>query len=212
MLRCMACGRRLTGDTGYYRHRDACTEFMEAQPVLPPTRGRHSVGRGYRSDWYEEVVTKLLSQIHLDNSVIADVVAELNGNDLPDPAALSRIDRERAAALQRLQRDRDVRAWEAATLRLDVQEAEVRSTRSDGIPAGKVVEYLRGLPVTWQRAKGGTGRRLLAETLFSEVRALGFREMEFELTAHAVRMGLEATLPSGPLAIRVSGYGRGERI
>jgi len=119
-----------------------------------------------------------LSEIYLDNSVIADVVAELNGDHSPDPAALSRIDRERADALQRLQHDRDVRTWEAATRRLDLQEAEVRSTRIERIPAGKVVEYLRRLPVTWQRAKGGTGRRLLAETLFSEVRALGFREME----------------------------------
>ena len=28
MLHCAACGTRLTGDTGYYRHRDACTAFV----------------------------------------------------------------------------------------------------------------------------------------------------------------------------------------
>lgn len=124
---------------------------------------------------------------------------------------LSRIDRERANTLQRLGQDRNVEAWGGANRRLDSEETEARAKRGVQIPSSKVVEYLRDLPMTWQSAKGGTRRRLLSESLFYEVRALGFLEMEFALTSHAVRMGLGAALPSGPLAVTISGYGRGER-
>lgn len=40
MLHCADCGSRLTGDTGYYRHRNACQSFLNARPDLPRRRGR----------------------------------------------------------------------------------------------------------------------------------------------------------------------------
>jgi hypothetical protein len=52
---------------------------------------------------------------------------------------------------------------------------------------------------------------MLAEALFSRIRASGFREIEFELTPHGAALGLAEALPSGRLELRVSGYGRGER-
>jgi len=52
---------------------------------------------------------------------------------------------------------------------------------------------------------------MLAEALFSNIRASGLREMEFELTPHGIALGLAEALPQGKLELRVSGYGRGER-
>jgi hypothetical protein len=69
---------------------------------------------------------------------------------------------------------------------------------------------LLNLPETWRRAAGGRGRRMVAEALFSSVRVLGFREIEFELTPNGAALGLAEALPEG-LELRVSGYGRGER-
>jgi hypothetical protein len=96
--------------------------------------------------------------------------------------------------------------------RLDAEASAARADTADVIPAAKVVEYLRDLPTTWERASGGTGRRILAEAVFSEIRTLGFKEMEFELTDEAKRMGLGTALPEGTFTVGVSGYGRGERI
>ena len=50
----------------------------------------------------------------------------------------------------------------------------------------------------------------LAEALFSGIHALGFREIDFELTPHGAALGLAEALPSGRLELRASGYGRGE--
>ena len=52
---------------------------------------------------------------------------------------------------------------------------------------------------------------MLAEALFSGIHALGFHEIDFELTPHGAALGLAEALPSGRLELRVSGYGRGER-
>jgi hypothetical protein len=53
---------------------------------------------------------------------------------------------------------------------------------------------------------------MLAETLFSGIRVLGFREIEFELTPQGAALGLAEALPSGRLELRVSGDGWGERV
>ena len=38
LLHCAACGRRLTGHVGRYRHVDACAEFKAAKPTMVPWR------------------------------------------------------------------------------------------------------------------------------------------------------------------------------
>ena len=100
-------------------------------------------------------------------------------------------------ALKKLERDRDFAHWEATMRRLHAEEAAARAQNVDRIPAAKVVEYLRELGVTWGRANWGPGRKQFAEAVFSKIRALGFKEMEFELTDEAKRMGLGEALPEG---------------
>ncbi len=63
------------------------------------------------------------------------------------------------------------------------------------------------------RSRGWPSRRstALADVLFSRIKATGFREIEFELTANAAALGMAAALPAEGLELRISGYGRGER-
>jgi len=95
--------------------------------------------------------------------------------------------------------------------RLDREEREAATTASDAVEPSQVVACLRDLPETWRRAEGGRGRRMLAEALFSRIKARGFREIEFELTENAAALGLGAAVPAEGLELRISGYGRGER-
>jgi hypothetical protein len=161
--------------------------------------------------WYEDAVGDLLEHASMGADVVAQVVGEIGCDAAPDPLVLARIKRERSAATLKLERDRDVDAWQATMGRLDAEEAAASRTLSEVLPAAQVVAYLRALPETWRRATGGRGRRMLAEALFSGIRASGFREIEFELTPHGMAMGLAEALPTGRLELRVSGYGRGER-
>jgi len=174
-------------------------------------RGRHAAGRGYPMRWYEDAVGDLLAHASVGADVVAKVVAEVQRDAAPDPGLLARIRRERSAATQKLERDRDIEAWEATMRRLDAEEAAIKSSKREVIPAAQVAKYLRELPVTWRRALGGSGRRLLAEALFSRIRVLGFREIEFEVTSHGAALGLAEALPAGRFELRISGYGRGER-
>jgi hypothetical protein len=76
------------------------------------------------------------------------------------------------------------------------------------VPADLAVSYLRELPKTWAKAKGGKGREMLATALFDRIDVLGMREATVHLSAHAVRHGLAAVLPAefdSPVS------GRGER-
>ena len=73
MLHCADCGDRLTGDTGYYRHRDPCRSFMEATPDLPRRPGR-THGKAYPREMYETVVAEVLSEVKLNAKLLTTVV------------------------------------------------------------------------------------------------------------------------------------------
>jgi hypothetical protein len=122
------------------------------------TRGRHATGRGYPMNWYEEVVGDLLKHVSLGADVVAKVVDEIQREAAPDPLQTARVKRERAAATQRLERDRDTEAWQATMWGLDAEEAATKGTPPEVIPAAQVVAYLRNLLETWDHAKGGRGR------------------------------------------------------
>lgn len=212
MLTCAACGSRLTGDTNYYRHRDACDAFIAAAPPRPPgSRGRRP-GMGYRRESVEDLVGALLTKVCVDDTVIADVVSAIGRQaQVPDPVAQARIGQQRDAAVRRYLADRDTRGLEAAMSRLDAEEVQAREVRVvESVPADFVVKSLRNLAVTWTKAAGGLGRRGLAEALFAEIKLLGMTEMEVSLTDSAVARGLGAALPESMTLI--VGNGRGERI
>jgi hypothetical protein len=208
MLHCAACGRRLTGDTGYYRHREPCPPFIAARPEH---RGRgRTLGHAYRREMYEQIVEDLLAQAAVGASAIAGMVAEVNrAESTPDRFVLDRIARERERSMAHYLRDRDAARLEQSMARLDQEQAaaEIRE-RSDDIPADVAVRYVQDLPETWRKAEAGSGRQLLASALFDRIDVLGIKEATVHLSAHAVRHGLGAALP-GEVGILVSG--RGER-
>jgi hypothetical protein len=68
--------------------------------------------------------------------------------------------------------------------------------------------YLRELPKTWAKAKGGKGRAMLATALFDRIDVLGKREATVYLSAESVRHGLGAVIPA-ELDSLVSGRGDG---
>jgi hypothetical protein len=159
---------------------------------------------------YERVVEGILGEAALSAPTLTAVIGTLTpAAPRADDAALARIARERDAAMARYLRDRDSTALDATMRRLDADEARARQPREDdGVPAEVALEYLRALPETWTKARGGPGRQLLADAMFERIEVLGLREATAHLSDHAVRHGLAAVLPE-EFGISVSG--RGER-
>ena len=210
MLHCAECGTRLTGDTGYYRHRSPCPSFVAARPELPRRRGR-THGMAYRREWYEDAVGRILDEASVNAGLLTSVVAEVgNPASRPDRATLARVHRERDLAAARYVHDRDLEALTRAMERLDVEERAAETPHVvEGVPADKAVEYLRELGATWDAADGGPGRRMVAQALFERIDATGFREVAIHLTDHAIAHGFQTVLPE---RFGISVSGRGERI
>ncbi len=173
MLHCAACGKRLTGDTGYYRHREPCPPFVAARPEH---RGRgRTLGHAYRRELYEQIVEELLAEASVGASAIASVVGEVNrATSAPDRLAPDRIARERERAMAHYLRDRDASRLEQTMTRLDQEQAAAETReRPDDIPADVAVRFVQDLPETWRKAEGGSGRQLLASALFDRIDVLG---------------------------------------
>ena len=68
------------------------------------------------------------------------------------------------------------------------------------------------MPRLWADASP-TGRQGLVQALFVRLDVLGYQQLEFELSADALDLGLDATLPHRlELQHEVGESGRGERI
>ena len=78
--------------------------------------------------------------------------------------------------------------------------------------AAEIVEYARSLPRLWAESSS-TGRQALVQALFARLDVLGYQRLEFELTADALDLGLDAVLPHRiALEHEIGEFGRGERI
>ncbi len=209
MLHSAGCGARLTGDTGYYRHRQPCAAFVAARSAIGPRRGR-SPGHAYRMELYEQVVEGILAEVAVGAGTLTAVVGHLTGAPTPPSQDHGRLDQERQRVLAQYVRDRDAAKLDREMTRLD-REAMVAAAPDPAapIPTDVAVRYLRALPDTWRRANGGPGRAQLARALFARIDVLGLQEATVHLTDHAVRHGFAAALP-GELRLLVCG--RGERI
>jgi hypothetical protein len=211
MLYCAACGKRLTGDTGFYRHHDACDGFKEATPEWPASwKGRRD-GKAYRRELFEEAIGVLLDRVSVNAAVVARVVGDVvPAEGGPDVTTLRRIDQERAAAASRVLKDRDYAGLQRTMERLDREEQEARKPRQrEGIPAEKAVAYLQALGDAWRLGEGGPCRAMVARSVFERLEASGFRELKVNLTEEARAHAFAAAVPEQFTAS--VGYGRGER-
>ena len=213
LLVCGACGRRLTGHVGRYRHVDACDAFKAAKPEATPWKyagDRRTKGESYLAEVYDDLVPQLLEHVSVGAGTVATVLDGMGQS--PDAAfSVARIERERETTATRFVRDRDIAALEATMARLDAEEAEVRA-RDDSITPDQAVAWLQNLPVLWHAADD-SGRRMLTEAIFEKVEVLGVQSMRIHPTPEADAHGWSVAFGTEPRLLNwFSTYGRGERI
>ena len=219
LLHCAACGRRLTGHVGRYRHVDACTEFKAAKPTRVPWRSpgdRRLKGESYKIEVYDNLLPQLLSRVSVGAKTMTQVVDGLNTH--PDTTfALARIERDRDAALRRYRQDGDSVALDASWARLDAEEREAQ-TSTQVISAEEATAWLQDLPALWEAADD-SGRRLLTEALFEKVEVLGVQSVTIHPTPEADAHGwseafgpMPQLIPVEMVAGAIGTDGRGERI
>src|SRR5664280_1528684 len=171
-------------------------------------------GHSYPQAWYEDAVGAILGEIgRVDDATISEVV-RLHGAHRPsaDELSLARIVRAREEAGRQLTKTRDVVAWQAAMGRLDAEEQVAKEPfEARRLTPPEIIDYLRSLPRLWADS-GPDGRQALVVAIFARLDVLGFQRLEYELTADAVDLGLDAALPAVlALESKIGEFGRGER-
>ena len=217
LLACAACGRRLTGHVGRYRHMDACEAFKAAAPRRVQRDGEtldpRVRGESYKVEVYEDAIRRAFEHVAVSSTLKASTVAiarrrELDGGD---DLALARIGRERDRAALRFAKDRDLGQLEATMARLDA-EAQAAVVRPSRIPtAAEARAYLESLP-NLSATTSDAGRKAIAEGVFERIDVLGATDYTFTLTAHAKARGWDAAFGAGAAAVKEGRSGRGERI
>ena len=157
LLACEACGRRLIGHVGRYRHTDACEAFRAAAPRKVQRDGAtidpRVRGESYKVDVYERVIGRAFEHVAVSARLKTATVAQATRPDPEggDELALARIKREREQAALRFAKDRDLGRLEATMARLDA-EAAAAVVRPSRIPtAAEARAYLESLPDLWAK-------------------------------------------------------------
>ena len=200
LIRCRACGRRLTGHVERYRHVEACAAFRAARPG--GTDPRH-LGDSYLAAVYDEVAPRALAHVVAKAGLIAEVEASIGDRvgRLPDQFGLARIRRERQQATRRLEDDRDVVAWQTTMGRLDREEAEAQAAESPRLTSREIAESLADLQGLFADAEPATRHRIV-QALFEQVEVLGPNEVRPYPSVEAEARGWAAAM-SGELRVEV---------
>jgi hypothetical protein len=209
LLRCRACGRRLIGHSGRYRHTDACPAFREARTEA--RWDRRGAGDSYETEVYDRVLPRALAKVTANAALVAEVAGAIES--LPasvDELAFQRIRRARRDATARLERDRDTVTWKATMARLDAEESEVQVSPEPRLTREAVAEALTDLQLLFQRSQIGTQKRI-AQALFEHVEVLGPARVWLYPSDEAVALGW-ATAMTGEFTAPLRQSGRGERI
>ena len=215
LLACAACGRRLIGHVGRYRHQDACAAFAAAAPRRLQRDGRtvdpRVRGESYKAEVYEDAIGLALGHVAVSASLRARAVSEAvgrTGPGGPDALLQARTRRERERAALQYARDRDIARLEATMARIDA-EAEAAVARPSRVPtAAEARAYLESLPDLWAKTSDA-GRKAIAEAVFERVDVLGASDYTFTLTAAARARGWDAAFGPGVLRLEPQG-GRGK--
>ena len=154
------CGRRLTGDTGYYRHREPCQPFVAARPEH---RGRGQLGprprlppRTLRAD--RESSSPRCRWVPRRSRAWSARLRRAAGARPPGAATGSPA--SASAPWPATCAIGMPRPWSGRWLASIAQEAAAATARqaAEAIPADVAVRYVRELPETWRKAEGGSGR------------------------------------------------------
>ncbi|HSW41039.1 MAG TPA: recombinase family protein [Patescibacteria group bacterium] len=214
LLACAACGRRLIGHVGRYRHQDACGAFRAAAPRRIQADGEtvdpRVRGESYKVAVYEDAIGLALGHVAVSARLKAAAIplATRPEHVGPDVLAQARIRRERERAALQFAKDRDLARLEATMARLDA-EAAAAVVRPSRIPtAAEARAYLESLPDLWAKTSDA-GRHAIAEATFERIDVLGATDYTFTLTAHAKARGWDAAFGAGVLRLQGQG-GRGK--
>jgi DNA invertase Pin-like site-specific DNA recombinase len=206
LLHCSACGRRLTGHTGRYRHVDACLAFRAARP-----KTRSSYGHSYKAEVYEDLVPQILARVSVNAALMAQTVTLATTPERSDSFTTARIKRDRQAALARFELDRDLMGLQATFERLDGDEEEAKAHEDHGPTAEQANEWLRDLPALWAHA-APDGQRLLVEAIFERIDVLGLVSADITPTPEAESRGWSIAFGDPVVLGAKVKTGRGERI
>lgn len=214
LLTCAACGRRLIGHVGRYRHQDACDAFRAAAPRRVQRDGRtldpRVRGESYKVSVYENAIGRAFEHVAVSARLKADTVAQATRpeGDGSNLMVKARIRRERERAALQFAKDRDLGRLEATMVRLDA-EAQAAVVRPSRVPTAEEARaYLESLPELWA-ATSDAGRRAIAEAVFERIDVLGVTDYAFTLTAAAKTRGWDAAF--GPDVLRIpTDSGRGK--
>lgn len=210
LLACAACGRRLIGHVGRYRHQDACAAFRAAAPRRLQADGRtvdpRVRGESYKLEVYEDAIGLALSHVAVSTRLKTAVVAEAVRPDAEgsDVLLLARLKRERERAALQFAKDRDFAALEATLARLDAEAESARERPSRRPTAAEARAYLESLPELWANTSDA-GRKAIAEAVFERIEVLGASDFTFTLTAQAKARGWDAAFGSGVLRLGEQG-------
>jgi DNA invertase Pin-like site-specific DNA recombinase len=214
LLACAACGRRLIGHVGRYRHPEACEAFTAAAPRRVQRDGEtidpRVRGESYKVDVYEDAIGLAFEHVAVSSTLKTSTVAIARRPE-PDGDALvrARISRERERAALRFAKDRDLGQLEATMARLDA-EAQAAVVRPSRIPtAAEARAYLESLPDLWDKTSDA-GRKAIAEAVFERIDVLGVSDYTFTLTAAAKARGWDAAF--GPGVLRVEEESHSSRV
>ena len=216
LLACAACGRRLIGHVGRYRHP---TYARRSGP--PPRRVQRDgatidprvKGESYKVEVYEQVIGRAFEHVAVSARLKVDTVAlarrpEPDGGDvLAPPASPGSATGRRCSSRGIVTSAASRRQWPASTPR-----RQRRCVRPSRIPtAAEARAYLEELPTLWAKTSDA-GRHAIAEAVFERIDVLGATDYTFTLTAHAKARGWDAAFGAGVVAVKEGQSGRGERI
>ena len=214
LLACAACGRRLIGHVGRYRHQEACAPFAAAAPRRLRRDGRtvdpRVRGESYKVDVYEDAIGRAFEHVAVSARLKTHTVAEATRREPEggDVLAQARIKRERERAAPQFAKDRDLGRLEATMARLDA-EAAAAVVRPSRIPtAAEARAYLESLPELWAKTSDA-GRKAISEAVFERIDVLGATDFTFTLTAAAKARGWDAAFGPGVVRLEHQG-GRGK--
>jgi hypothetical protein len=207
LLECV-CGKRLRGDGAFSNG-----QRRKLHPEPCEAWGRRA--RLPNVTWEEPILAQV-SNIRIDDSVIARVVAALGSTARPVSIDRSRIERQmRALALDHVGGGLSDQTYleRLAQMRGDLAALDRASTA--GVPADRAVAWLRALSETWRDADVPEAKAELLHAIYERIVVVGRTFVGARLTPAAYGHGLAVAMPevvrARPTGFEPATFGSGGR-
>ena len=197
LLECV-CGRRLRSDgafaDGQHRklHPDPCDAWGRRARLPDVT--------------WEAPILAQVSGMRLDDAVLAEVIDALGVSGQPTSLDRARLERQmRDLALEHVAERIGDEGYLARLGQMRAALAELDAVPHRDVPAERVVEWVRALADTWQRADVPEAKAELLHAIYERIVVVGRRFVGARLTPAAYDHGLAVLLPEVVMA-RPAGF------